>query len=240
MYSEQLEAIIDAALADGTLTDKEREVLHKRAAQEGVDADELDVVIEGRLAKMKKEKDWLRPTPSQVSNKIGDVLRCPRCNEPYTPGSVKCGACGYEFINREAVSSATKFAEGLAKATEKATKEKDKDGRIQREIIENFIRSFPLPNTRDDLLEFIASMEARRHHSSESSEYKAKLVEAINKAEMFYPNDPQFKLVIQQIRDKFKEESKQEKKVGCYLVLALIGIFLFGFLMQLLEKQGII
>ena len=48
MYSESLEAIIDAALADGVLSDKEREVLHKRAAQEGIDADELDVVIEGR------------------------------------------------------------------------------------------------------------------------------------------------------------------------------------------------
>lgn len=231
MYSEQLEAIIDAALADGTLTDKEREVLHKRAAQEGVDADELDVVIEGRLAKMKKEKDWLRPTPPNVSDKVGVVLRCPRCNEPYTPGSVKCGACGYEFINREAVSSATKFAEGLAKATEKATKEKDKDGRIQHEIIENFISSFPLPNTRDDLLEFIASMEARRHHSYERRAYKSKLVEAINKAEMFFPNDPQFKTVIQSIRDKFKEESKQENKEGWYFVLALIGIMLLSFLM---------
>ena len=240
MYTEQLEAIIDAALADGTLTDKEREVLHKRAAQEGVDADELDVVIEGRLAKMKKEKDWLIPTPPKVSDKIGDVLRCPRCNEPYTPGSVKCGACGYEFVNREAVSSATKFAEGLAKATEKATKEKDKDGTIQHEIIRNFISSFPLPNTRDDLLEFIASMEARSHHCYESKAYKSKLVEAINKAEMFFPNDPQFKLVIQQIRDKFKEESKQEKKIWCYIALAFIGLMLFMFLMSILEKQGII
>ena len=239
MYSEQLEAIIEAALADGVLTDKEREVLHKRAAQEGVEADELDVYIDGQLAKKKKEEDWLRPTPPKVSDKVGDVLRCPRCNEPYTPGTVKCGACGYEFINREAISSATKFAEGLAKATEKAAKMKTKND-DQREIIKNFITSFPLPNTRDDLLEFIASMEARRHDSYESSEYKAKLVEAINKAEMFFPNDPQFKIVIQQIRDKFKEESKQENKIGCYIALALIGMFLFIFLMSYLEKQGII
>lgn len=231
MYTEQLEAIIDAALADGTLTDKEREVLHKRAAQEGVDADELDVVIEGRLAKMKKEKDWLIPTPPKVSDKIGDVLRCPCCNEPYKPGTVKCEACGYEFINREAVSSATKFAEGLVEATEKAIKGKDKNG----EIIENFIRSFPLPNNRDDLLEFIASMEARRHNSYERDEYKAKLVEAINKAEMFYPNDPQFKTIIQQIRDKFKEEDKHDKKVTWGIVLFFIGFLLLTCLMAFLE-----
>ncbi len=229
MYSEQLEAIIDAALADGTLTDKEREVLRKRAAQEGVDADELDVVVEGRLAKMKKEKDWLRPTPPNVSDKVGVVLRCPCCNEPYTPGTVKCEACGYEFINREAVSSATKFAEGLAKATETATRGKD----IEHEIIKNFIRSFPLPNTRDDLLEFIASMEARRHNTYEHHEYKSKLVEAINKAEMFYPNDPQFKTIIQQIRDKFKEEDKHDKKVTWGIVLFFIGFWLFCFLVSI-------
>lgn len=236
MYSEQLEAIIDAALADGTLTDKEREVLHKRAAQEGVDADELDVVIEGRLAKMKKEEDWLRPTPPKVSDKVGDVLRCPRCNEPYTPGTVRCGACGYEFINRKAVSSATKFAEGLAKATETATRAKDRNGVIQHEIIENFISSFPLPNTRDDLLEFIASMEARRHHSYERSAYKSKLVEAINKAEMFFPNDPQFKTVIQSIRDKFKEESNQDKKSTFYIILYWVGLFIGLILLSALGR----
>ena len=236
MYSEQLEAIIDAALADGTLTDKEREVLRKRAAQEGVDADELDVVVEGRLAKMKKEKDWLRPTPPNVSAKVGVVLRCPCCNELYTPGTVKCEACGYEFINKEAVSSATKFAEGLAKATEKATKEKDKNGRIQHEIIENYVVSFPLPNNRDDLLEFIASMEARRHGAYESEAYKSKLVEAINKAEMFYPNDPQFKTIIQPIRDIFKEEDKHDKKVTWGIVLFFIGFILFCILGSILTS----
>ena len=54
MFSKELEEVIEAALADGALTDKERAVLHKRAQAEGVDPDELDVVIDGRLAKMKR------------------------------------------------------------------------------------------------------------------------------------------------------------------------------------------
>ena len=37
MFSKELEEIIEAALADGVLTDKERAVLHKRALAEGVD-----------------------------------------------------------------------------------------------------------------------------------------------------------------------------------------------------------
>lgn len=63
MFSKELEEVIEAALADGVLTDKERAVLHKRAAAEGVDLDELDVVIDGRLAKAKKQEDWLNPAP---------------------------------------------------------------------------------------------------------------------------------------------------------------------------------
>lgn len=53
MLSKELEEIVEAALADGVLTDKERAVLHKRAQAEGVDPDELDIVLDGRLAKMK-------------------------------------------------------------------------------------------------------------------------------------------------------------------------------------------
>ena len=37
MFSKELEEFIDAALADGTLTEKERAVLYKRSQAEGVD-----------------------------------------------------------------------------------------------------------------------------------------------------------------------------------------------------------
>ena len=76
MFSKELEEVIEAALADGVLTDKERAVLHKRAQAEGVDLDELDIVIDGRLAKMKRQEDWLRPAPPKeaTNQKYGNVL----------------------------------------------------------------------------------------------------------------------------------------------------------------------
>ena len=40
MYSEQLEMLIDMTIEDGVITDKEKEVLMKRAEKEGVDPDE--------------------------------------------------------------------------------------------------------------------------------------------------------------------------------------------------------
>ncbi|MEY5132707.1 MAG: hypothetical protein RLZZ198_711 [Bacteroidota bacterium] len=49
MYDEKLEKLIDLALADGNLSEKERDVLRKKASEFGVDQDELEMVIEARL-----------------------------------------------------------------------------------------------------------------------------------------------------------------------------------------------
>ena len=49
MFSEELEALISAALADGAITDKERNVLIKRAVSEGVDPDEFELILDSRI-----------------------------------------------------------------------------------------------------------------------------------------------------------------------------------------------
>ena len=46
MYNEQLEQLIDAALADGVLTEKEKQVIIKKAQTLGVDLDEFEMVYE--------------------------------------------------------------------------------------------------------------------------------------------------------------------------------------------------
>lgn len=57
MYNEKLEALITAALADGVLTDKEKNLLFKKAEAMGIDRDEFELVLNGRLAKRKKEME---------------------------------------------------------------------------------------------------------------------------------------------------------------------------------------
>jgi hypothetical protein len=49
MYSEKLEQLIEHTLADGVLTEKEKQVLIKTAEAEGVDLDEFEVVLDARL-----------------------------------------------------------------------------------------------------------------------------------------------------------------------------------------------
>ena len=55
MYSEQIEQLIKSVIADGVITEKERAVLHKRAAAEGIDEDEIDVYVDGLLTQKKAE-----------------------------------------------------------------------------------------------------------------------------------------------------------------------------------------
>ena len=66
MYNEQLEQLIDAALTDGTLTEKEKQILYKKAMVMGVDLDEFEMVLEARLIKLKKEVENLRHKKNEL------------------------------------------------------------------------------------------------------------------------------------------------------------------------------
>jgi uncharacterized membrane protein YebE (DUF533 family) len=52
VFSERLEAMIEAALQDGVLTQKEKEVIFRRAEKEGEDLDEFEILFDARLAQL--------------------------------------------------------------------------------------------------------------------------------------------------------------------------------------------
>ena len=172
MYSKELDAIIDASLADGVLTDKERAVLHKRAVQEGVDPDELDVVIEGRLAKMKQQNEQSMHKPAQflANEKKGNVVKCPNCGCTDVAGRAVCPDCGYAFSNIGVSKSVERFKKELSdlnSSQERNTKSsfwdglKTTDKKRDRQVANkmDFISKFPVPNSRADLLEFMQMIQ---------------------------------------------------------------------------------
>lgn len=63
MYSERLEQLIAAALADGILTEKEKQILFKRAKEEGIDLDEFEMVLSARVLEAEKSRQ-----PQTASN----------------------------------------------------------------------------------------------------------------------------------------------------------------------------
>lgn len=75
MFSDELEMLIDAAIADGEITEKELAVLHKRAQTEGVDLDEFDMILNSRLHKKNKAEtgsvsEKTSPKPSEIVSNL--------------------------------------------------------------------------------------------------------------------------------------------------------------------------
>lgn len=183
MYSKELEELIDSVLADGVITDQERTVLRKRALACGEDPDEVMIVVDGRLAKMKKAASPAIP----ATEKRGNIVKCPNCGAPIEAGAVKCKECGYVFTNVKANNTAKEFAIMLEQRIQKVRYDGDKTN-INK--VNEFIKNYPLPTGKEDLLEFIASLDARRRSKSNYQEaYNAKYQECVTKAKTLFAGD---------------------------------------------------
>ena len=70
MFSEELKQLIDAAVTDGKVTEKEMKVIARRAKAEGVDMDELEIYIDSCIQKKSMEgSEW-----NQVADRLFDYL----------------------------------------------------------------------------------------------------------------------------------------------------------------------
>ena len=70
LYSEKIEGLIDAALADGVLTEKEKQILFKKAQAEGIDLDEFEMVLDARLVELEKKRKAVIDTAHEVISEI--------------------------------------------------------------------------------------------------------------------------------------------------------------------------
>lgn len=82
----ELEQLVELALADGYVTEKERNVLRNKAEKLGYDPDEIDVILDGNLyIKTNKNKPKIRKCVSCGEVLLGVSKVCPACdyiNEP--------------------------------------------------------------------------------------------------------------------------------------------------------------
>lgn len=122
------------------------------------------------------------------TKKIGDIGICPNCGAPYQPGMGKCPECGHVFQNVKANGSAQLLAEKLEKIIIKHQDDEHTDKRDDE--ITNCIMRFVIPSDKEDLIEFIASLDAGRRSSVDwAKAYNAKYKECILKAQVMFPND---------------------------------------------------
>ena len=199
MYDPQLEKLVDMALVDGVITEKEKDILVKRAKSLGADLDEFEMYLDSRLASLSNTQNT---TTSQ--KKLGDLLKCPSCGASVPSLTIICKDCGFEFRNVSANSSVIELSERLEQASKTLSTKQNEYGysfalSAQIEIIKGFI----IPNTKDDLMEFALYLAPKIKTYSFFNEwdeglaglnstYITKYQEIILKAKVIGKDDPSF------------------------------------------------
>lgn len=178
MYNEQIENLINMALADGELTEKEKQILFKKAEAAGIDLDEFEMVLDARLYERQKLQNAENAASASMnaaapkSEKFGDIKKCPACGAMVQSFQTRCSDCSHEFSNIGANVSIGKLFEMLnacenERKEESATSISGAFGKLMMEglkmgdkVLEkkkSIISGFPIPNTKDDILEFLST-----------------------------------------------------------------------------------
>lgn len=286
MYNDELEGLISAALADGALTEKEKQILFRKAQLMGIDLDEFEMVLNARLQKIQRQgapQSVAPQAPQPVVNKP-QVRKCPACGAIIPSFSAVCPECGAELSN-SVVSSVQKFANKLDELDDRrlySTHEKEKtkiniwiillwcffywimipryiikistsfyrepdfDGTDRRK--QDFILNAPVPNSKEDLLEFIILCTNRIENipmlkmlSSKAATIAAwnnvwfKKLSALGaKTTISMKNDQgslaEAQRLIEEANEKMENNKKTAKKlaiIGTVLILISILFFIF-------------
>ena len=257
LYDNQLEQLISHALVDGELSEKEKQVLFKKAQAQGIDLDEFEMVLDARLVQLKKEEKEKAEKSAPKSNKYGDVRKCPACGAIVPALTGVCTECGFEFSGVETNFSSQKLAEDIiaihSQYNDKINRCSDehKKWELNKQkifTIAQTIKSFPIPITKADLFEFLTTMQTNMLSTTaykiEGAAYFAKYNEAIIKINVLFKNDSQFSSFITN-RDivvaEYHKIRKKQKGLGLkpnhWLTLLLYFMFL-GMLLFFLFLPG--
>ena len=120
LYSERLEMLIDAAVADGVVNEKEMKVLARQAVIEQVEPNEFQMVVEARLYERQrqlaaeKRKEVPNPDPAPSAPKPATpqhrkVNKCPSCGAILNAYAVNCPQCGYLLVNEAKSEKVNEF-----------------------------------------------------------------------------------------------------------------------------------
>jgi len=166
--SDELKKLIQYALTDGVLTEKEKSILLKNAIEEGNDADEFEMYLGALLFEKQKvlKRETLSEMPPHIvvekstSNKEGGLKKCPSCGASVKSFQIKCEECGHEFRNNSSMSI-SKFIEMLNADPVPLQKGIFDSINHQKKLLNYYnkraeiIKAFPVNNYKEDLLEFL-------------------------------------------------------------------------------------
>ena len=192
----------------------------------------------------------------------GQLHKCPNCGELLDAFRSHCPSCGYEIRDARSSSSVRELAqklerieaERMAPIEEKKSlmkmvfgkdfKEEDEVEEAQERFDEhkrqqkaNLIINFSVPNTREDILEFMilasSNIDVKKGIDDEVSKaWLSKLDQVYEKAKLLMGNKPSF-TQIKYIYDRKKAQIKNRKFKGLAIACFIVGGYalLFGGIM---------
>ena len=179
----------------------------------------------------------------------GEIHKCPSCGEILNSFVPVCPACGHELRGAKASNSVKELANKLEQIerTREHTKSRSLIGRLygsdgqltktdEQKI--SLIRSFSIPNTKEDIVEFMILASSNidfklyglgnqgvitASQRAVSDAWLAKFEQAYEKARFTFGTTPEFS----SIKSMYEKKQKKLKWKKFELPLLVAGIFLF-------------
>lgn len=193
----------------------------------------------------------------------GELYKCPNCAERLDSFMTVCSTCGYELRGAKGASVVKEFAEKLEQI-ESVRIEANKFNSVMEGVFGKFnktdeqkinlIRSFAIPNTKEDIFEFMilaasnidlklyGSTDATDKSSSKraiSDAWLAKFEQAYEKAKFSFAMSPDF-LNIKEIYDKkirrLEQEERRKKNSERMTLIGLIAIPVGSIILLLIQQ----
>lgn len=213
MYNEQIEQLVNAALADGKLTEKEKQILFKKAQATGIDLDEFEMILDARLVELQKQEQEKIAKSAPKSNKLGDVKKCPNCGAIVQSYQGVCVECNYAFENIESNAAAKELSKLLQKC-------------YGDDQMKQMIDTFPIPLDKGALLEFTSWVQPQSLDVSSplSNSYWKKYEECVNKIKMVFPDDKSFAPFLMQYKKNLRKRILKQIISNPWFWLSLMAL----------------
>lgn len=231
-------------------------------------------------------KSLTQVQPQMQRKKVfeGDIHICPHCSEPLSAFDLVCPACGREIRNRKVSTAVQQFANEIAELEAERTSpfiptsEGAENGKLSRNArrrareqidrkIASRIQNFPIPNTKEDLFEFLIlslsnisedrySDRISKGQKTISDAWKSKSEQAYQKARTSFGKTPEFgeiKAIYEEKRKneeqirKIEDRNKRrvERRESVHTVSMVVGLFallfvelaVFTFLGSMTDKE---